>query len=193
MIIDLNNGVIIGAIRITPRTSQILISEENYLTYQNDTFSFKIDYPSTWTAEENNPDLLFRVRDVVVYFLSPPEINTDFASENHNVVASKLDESYPKSLDGLPEALTPYFREIFGMRDPVSFQDTSLDGNPAKKIFFSYDAFGKTLENTQVYSINSDYLYVITYICESLTCSACQLLKKWFNHLSSLNNFFRFL
>jgi hypothetical protein len=36
-----------------------------------------VDYPSTWTVAENNPDLVLRVKDVVVNFFSPPKDFSD--------------------------------------------------------------------------------------------------------------------
>ena len=157
-------------IRITPRTSQLLMSEENYLTYQNDTFSFKIDYPSTWMVAENSPDLIIRVQDVVVNFFSPPEHSSDLFSENLLVGATKLDENDATSLDDLPEKLTPYYKEIFGVRGSLDSEDFSLDGYPAKKLTYSFELFGKMVENTQVFSIKSGYIYAINYICEISTC-----------------------
>lgn len=118
------------------QTNQLIKSEDNYLTYQNDTFSFKIDYPSTWIVAKNNPELLLRVKDGVVNFFSPPKDFSDVFSENLNIVVSKLDKAEPTSLDGLPEVLTPAFKEIFRVQGPLSSHDVSLDGNPAKKIAF---------------------------------------------------------
>lgn len=154
----------------TLQTDQLIKSKDNYLTYQNDTYSFKIDYPSTWIVAENNPNLILRVKDGVVNFFSPPEDHSDTTSENLNIVVSKLDENEPMSLDGLPEKLTPYFKEIFRINGPLTSQDISLDGNPAKKIAFSYELFGRTVENTQIYSMKLGNVYVINYICESSVC-----------------------
>lgn len=160
-----------GDMQFTPRSTQLLISDDNNLTYRNDTFSFKIDYPPTWKVIENNPDSPARVQDVVVNFYSPPEHSSDLFSENLGISATKLHESEIKSLDGLAEVLTPYYREIFGVREPLSSQDVVLGGNPAKKITFSYDLFGKTVENTQIFSIESGYVYVINYLCDESKCS----------------------
>jgi len=153
------------------QTNQLIRSEDSHLTYQNDTFSFKIDYPSAWIVAENNPELLLRVKDGVVNFFSPPKDFSDAFSENLNVVVSKLDKAEPTSLDGLPEVLAPAFKEIFGVQGPLSSHDVSLDGNPAKKIAFTYNLFNRMVENTQVYSIKSDNVYVITYVCDVSTCS----------------------
>jgi hypothetical protein len=158
-------------LQFTPRTRLLLISDDNNLTYRNDTFSFKIDYPTTWKVIENNPDSPLSVQEVVVNFYSPPELSSDFFSENLGISATKLNDSQIKTLDGLAEALTPYYREIFGVRQPLSSQDVFLGSNPAKKITFSYDLFGKTVENTQIFSIESGYVYVINYLCEESKCS----------------------
>jgi len=158
-------------LRFKLRTTQLLISDDNNLTYRNDTFSFKIDYPPTWKVIENNPDSPLSVQNVVVNFYSPPEHSSDFFSENLGISATKLNESEIKSLDGLVEVLTPYYNEIFGVRQPLSSQEVVLGGNPAKKITFSYDLFGKKVENTQIFSIESGYVYVINYLCEESSCS----------------------
>jgi hypothetical protein len=153
-------------------TGQFIKTEDNYLTYQNATFSFKLDYPSTWTVAENNPDLALRVKDVVVNFFSPAETYSDIFSENLNVVVSKVDETEPMSIGDLTYMIIPSIKQVFGVHDSIEPQDLNLDGNPAKKINYSYNLFNKVLQNTQVYSIKSGNFYVITYVCDPLTCSS---------------------
>jgi hypothetical protein len=155
----------------TLQTEQ-LIKSNNYLTYQNATFSFKVDYPSTWTVAENNPDLVLRVKDVVVNFFSPPKDFSDVFSENLNVGVSKIDETESTSLDDLQVTIIPALKLVFGVHDSMVSQDISLDGNPAKKITYSYKLFDKMVKNTQVYSFKSGNLYVINHICEAHTCSS---------------------
>jgi hypothetical protein len=127
-------------------------------------------YPSTWTVAESNPDLFFRVKDVVVNFYSPPETYSDVFSENLNVVVSKGDNTEPPSLDELLNAVTLPLKQYFGVHDTITSQDLILDGIPAKKITYSYKLFDKALQNTQVFLIKSGKVYVITYVCDPLTC-----------------------
>lgn len=75
-------------------------------------FHSKSITPPTWKVIENNPDSPLSVQDVVVNFYSPPEHSSDFFSENLGISATKLNESEIKSLDGLAEVLTPYYKEI---------------------------------------------------------------------------------
>lgn len=92
----------------TSQTEQLIKSNDNYLTYQNAMFSFKVDYPSTWTVAENNP-----------------------------------------SLDDLQVTIIPALKQVFGVHDSIVSQDISLDGNPAKKITYSYKLFDKMVKNTK--------------------------------------------
>lgn len=147
-------------------------AEDNYLTYENSTFSFKIDYPTTWIVAENNPDLFLRVKDVVVNFFSPPETFSDVNSENLNVVVSNDEEAASASLDDVPNNVIPAIKAVFGVQDSIASEDLHIDGNPAKKITYSYKMFDKVLQNTQIFSIKSGKVYVITYVCEPLTCSS---------------------
>jgi hypothetical protein len=97
--------------------------EQEFLTYENQTYGFRIKYPADWTELELN--LAFGTSVLVVMFQCPLEgISSNVAIENL---------SRPMDLDEYEDVAIKSLKKSFTDFNLIERSDTSLASLPAKK------------------------------------------------------------
>ena len=123
--------------------------------YENNEYGFKVNYPELWSQQ--NRDDLFAMG---VVFFSPAEDDSDKFKERVSVLVENLSEGV--SLD---EYTTESIEEIKRLSDPYvrEPEEIELGDNEGRKVVYTGEEGGSTVQRMQTWSVKGDKAYVITY------------------------------
>lgn len=150
-------------------TSTLEKQNETFLTYENPNYEIRIEYPSNWERDDI-PDTFGNLA-VLVSFLSPLEPDSmDNFQENLNIVSSN---PLPLGVNTLEAFANTNVREV-----TEGFEDAQLDrltpttlkgNNNSQAMLAEYTnrIQGLELKQMQVYTLEDDKGYVITYTAEA--------------------------
>jgi hypothetical protein len=140
---------------------------QQYLLYESPQYGFSIQYPSDWQVREGEAG-------VIVTFTSPLESNFDPFTANvaigiENIATGTSLDNYSKSILELLQSQPPG-QDFKITKSPIS---TTLGGIPAQRIGFTVKAPSErsfnsesTLEGVQVWTIEGNYGYVLSFASE---------------------------
>lgn len=135
---------------------------EDTIAYKTDDYSFEIEYPKTWTRQ----DIEDPITGEVVAFVSPNEGTSDLFQEKIIVTIETLPTNL-KTLEDYKEEL------IDKLRDPKNNTLTieeerkiKLAEKPAYKIVYSRKDSEIELQQMEIFTIQNNQVYVITYSAE---------------------------
>jgi PsbP-like protein len=133
-------------------------SNAGLLTYENSTLGIKMQYPSNWTKQTTGRGVAFTV------------LLSHRNSTNPEQFLAKLNAS---ALRGFPTNLTlkamadrvvDSYRHFLNNLQVQSYSNTTLAGNNAVKIVYSYaDSKNNVFNASDIATISNDKLYVIQY------------------------------
>ncbi len=169
----LNNSMIITSIAgvclvlvIMPLGLVFAQSNSPTLTYKNDAHGFMIQYPADWQKHDGQPG-----DTIIVTFASPLKDSQDNFTETFNIGIEGLTfPNYP--LDQYSESAMGQLKSVFPeFRLEHLDANASLSGYPAYKIDYSYVINTQEgpikIKNLQVWTINGDNAYILTFGMES--------------------------
>lgn len=136
-----------------------VLKTENFAVYENQTYSFKMEYPSTWKAAEG-------AAGAIVAFLSPLESKEDFFSENVNVLAEDLSAHPTLTVEGYAElgiAKLPMFITDFKL---IGTRKHTLSGLPTQIIEYTGRQGVFQIHILQAMTIANKKAYVLTFTAE---------------------------
>ena len=151
---------------ITPVGLVFAQSDNPILTYKNNAHGFIVQYPADWQKHEGQPG-----DTIIVTFTSPLEYSQDKFAETFNLGIEGLTfpnyplDQYSESALGSAKIHFPEFR--------LEHLDAnaSLSGYPTYKIDYSYVINTQEgpikIKNLQVWTINGDKAYILTFGMES--------------------------
>jgi hypothetical protein len=125
--------------------------------YTNTEHGFSLQYPAGWNADEG-------YEQAIVIF-SGPVIETGGAV-NINITKEEFTPEMKllkAPLSDLIDASIVELGKITGDFQVLGQSETTVDGNAASKLVYSFVLSGKTIQGYQVYTIIGDLIYVITY------------------------------
>lgn len=153
-LIGLGISAVVSVIFLWPR--------DNLLTYDNPTYGISIKYPQIWTKEEN----LDPITGSLATFVSPRQSGSDVFQENLRLIVQDL---AGKNVT-LDEYTRTYINEIklFSPDAEIVEQgNTHLANRPARQIIYTVNEGEYTLKYFQVWTIQDNKAYVITYTSET--------------------------
>lgn len=127
-----------------------------FLTYQDPTFNFEIQYPADWEKQVigQNP-----------IFFSPLQDGSEFR-ENVNVTVEDLSKTRP-TLEQYKEANSNFIKIFFDNFNLnfnlVETTPTKLGGSPAYKVIYTVTQQDNAVKQLQIYSIYNNRGYILTY------------------------------
>jgi eukaryotic-like serine/threonine-protein kinase len=135
-------------------------AETNFLTYENSTFGIKMQYPSSWakqtTGQGVNFVLLANGKNNLEQFLAKVNVTSIMGFPPNMPLKAMAD----RVVDG--------YRHFLGNFQIKSYTNTTLGGNNAIKIVYSYtNTKNNSFNATDIATIKNDRLYVIQYYAES--------------------------
>ena len=153
--------VIVIAIAIAGLGGWILNAQRNKQSelelspYQDRSQGFQVNYPQDWSKE--NRDDFFATG---VIFVSPLVDNADRFQENVSVLVEEL----PNDLS-LPAYTEQSLAEIRKLSDPNvgEAREVTLGTYEARQIVYQGEENGSPVQRMQVWSVNGDRVYVLTY------------------------------
>ncbi len=128
-----------------------------FSTYENADYGFKIGYPRTWTVTETVIEGI-----PAVQFISPLEGPDDVGQENVTVAYEDLPQ--PTTLEEYAEATIGGLGDTIEEFNLIESVDTTLSGNPARKIVFTGKYEGMAAKWMEVLTIKGNRAYTISYI-----------------------------
>ncbi|MBI2548053.1 hypothetical protein HYW21_01765 [Candidatus Woesearchaeota archaeon] len=153
--------VIIGCTQTAenaPPVSQGLRNNnDNFLVYEDPVYKVAIEYPESWQ--------LVPTTDNVFAFQSPKESDTDLFQENINLVMNDL-SNQPLTLEAYKDIAVESMQQTFADFSLLELGSVTLSGNPAYKIIFTGTAGTQRLKFLQVFTIQNDISYVLTFVAE---------------------------
>jgi len=148
--------------------------EGAFLTYENPNYGIKIQYPSSWVKieeQEGGGELgSTATTPVLVSFFSPAKSPTDEHPESVNIVVEVL----PSQTFTLDEYTQSGINELRTSLQDVniieSTDNTTLAGNPAHKIIYTFTFIDKdnpsnqlSIKNMQIWTVKNGKAYVFSY------------------------------
>ncbi|MBE9209604.1 serine/threonine protein kinase [Nostoc sp. LEGE 06077] len=133
--------------------SQLTINKTNFLNYAAQ--GIKINYPDNW-AVQATPNA---VTQDIVTFLSPKQNDADQFQELLTIRVEPLSSTLDESKD-------LFIREIQNTVDDVQIEsssETTLANKRANQLVFSGKSDGGRLKSLQVWTLQNDNAYIITY------------------------------
>jgi len=131
------------------------IGNVNFLTYTNDTYGLKIQYPSNWLKEESHN----QTSNDIVKFSAPAKA----APASLNIIGGKpAPQSIP--LQTYISASINLLSQSFKNFNLIDSNATTLGDSPAQKIVYTaIPASGIELKFMQIFTIKDSKSYVITF------------------------------
>jgi hypothetical protein len=165
-ILETIGGNAVDAADLAPTPEE---QKDTFLAYENPNYGIKIEYPANW--ERDDTSRTFRNLAVVVSFHSPLGLDSiDNFQENLNIV-----RSYPLPIGAntLEAFATTNVKEVTG-----GFENATLDrltsitlksnnNSQAMQAEYTNRIHGLVLKQMQIYTIEGDKGYVITYTAEA--------------------------
>jgi photosystem II reaction center protein PsbP len=128
------------------------------LTYENSTLGIKMQYPSNWTKQTTGRGVAFTV------------LLSHRNSTNPEQFLAKLNASalrgFPTNLPlkAMADRVVDSYRHFLNNLQVQSYSNTTLAGNNAVKIVYSYaDSKNNVFNASDIATISNDKLYVIQY------------------------------
>ena len=137
-------------------TGNMTVSSANFLTYNNDTYELKIQYPSNW-LKENSHNL---TSNDIVKFSAPATA----APASLNIVGGKPAlQSIP--LQSYVSASLDLLRQSFNNFNLIGSNATTLGDSPAQELVYTatLPSSGLNLKFMQILTIGDSKSYVITF------------------------------
>jgi PsbP-like protein len=133
-------------------------SNAGLLTYENSTLGIKMQYPSNWTKQTTGRGVAFTV------------LLNHRNSTNPEQFLAKLNASalrgFPTNLPlkAMADRVVDSYRHFLNNLQVQSYSNTTLAGNNAVKIVYSYaDSKNNVFNASDIATISNDKLYVIQY------------------------------
>ncbi|UEC43637.1 MAG: conserved exported protein of unknown function [Methanothrix sp.] len=126
------------------------------LLYENGEHGFSVAYPSSWRAEEPDPNDL----GVVVGFLAPDEDIDDpknYVTVQFEVLPAGL------TLEGYTEAILTNLRGSYPDFELLAEADMKISDGPGHVIAYGVTVEGTAYQVLLAYTIRGDKAYIITY------------------------------
>lgn len=146
-------------------------STPGYQHYVDTAYSFEMDYPKDWTMEAEDGVL-------VASFVSPYLDDFDYFAENLNVTTEDISWYGPMTLQEYADVFVEQIKLALPEYEVVEMRDEMMGSNPAMSIYGSYivDDFDTQIWST--FTLVNGTAYVITFTCDSLTCSDYQNIRE---------------
>lgn len=132
---------------------------EKFAVYENQTYSLKMEYPSTWKAAEG-------VAGAIVVFLSPLESKEDKFSENVNIIVEDVSAHPGMTLGKYIELAKAKLAVFITEYSPKDSRDSILSGQPAKMIEYTGRQGVYNLHILQTVTLIDGKAYVVTFTAE---------------------------
>jgi eukaryotic-like serine/threonine-protein kinase len=135
-------------------------AETKFLIYENSTFGIKMQYPSSWTKQTAGQGVNF-------VLLANGKNNLEQFLAKLNVTGII---GFPPNvpLKAMADRVVDGYRHFLGNFQIESYTNTTLGGNNAIKIVYSYtNTKNNSFNATDIATIKNDRLYVIQYYAES--------------------------
>ena len=145
-------------------------TEQNpFLQYENTTYGIKIQYPAGygWQLSLSNQTSEDNVYNYIVAFFSPRDRVSDSVIETVNIAMENLTPEENITLDAYSTLQISQLSQSATNFDLKESTPTVLAGIPAYKIVYSEILQQVPLQVMQVWTINDNKAYVITYIAEA--------------------------
>lgn len=133
--------------------------EENYLTFENKNWNFKIDYPEDWEKEVIAEEL----DGVAVAFITPEESLTDDFQEYIIVIAAE-----PNPYEDFDELIGKAIKEFPGQED-MDLIDSSkviIAGYSSYKLIYTQIEYESELQYLHYFLDSGDVWYQILYVAK---------------------------
>ena len=139
LLLFLSTNIVSTAIQQQITVAQIDGKNSNFLTYENPTYRFKIQYPLNWEKVQFNQGIEEQRRNMVVNFLSPLAGSSPTFREYLIIEVGNLSSSPNRDLAQYITTLIN-FRQSLPHFNLIESNPTTLVGsnNPAYKIVYTY-------------------------------------------------------
>lgn len=127
-----------------------------YVWYENQDLGFKAKHHETWQNAEDDVSAI-----PIAYMISPASEEGDFR-ELVSVIAEDLSAT-PMNLEEYTNNAVTQFGQLFPEFNQLSLTNTSLGGDSAKKIVYTFAVEGAVFKNMQIWTIIGDKAYVVSY------------------------------
>jgi hypothetical protein len=136
------------------KMNPLLGKTPDFLIYENSDLGVNIKYPSNWKKEAKYAS--------AVDFISPKEKNSDRYLENLGLQVSSL--SQHMTLDEFTSHQIDFLNQSFPSFKIIDSRDTTLGGNPAHKVAFSYGVQQNIplFKIIEIWMIMQNKVYIIT-------------------------------
>ncbi len=151
---------------IMPFELSFALNDNPTLTYKNDAHGFIVQYPLDWQNQQGQPG-----DNIIVSFVSPLKDSQDRFAETFNVGVEDLPfPNYP--LDKYSESAMGQLKSVFPeFRLEHLDANASLSGYTAYRIDYTYVINTQEgpikIKNLQVWTINGNSAYILTFGMES--------------------------
>ncbi|WP_193199269.1 serine/threonine-protein kinase [Nostoc sp. MG11] len=148
-------GIIAAVATAIVFLSQLIAPASKFLTYENSSYGIKINYPENWARQ----DVANPVTGELVTFLSPKQSDADKFQEKLTISTEPLSTT-------LDESRELFIQEIKNSLSGANILDTSettMANKRANKLVFTGKSGENILKNLQVWTLQGDQAYVITY------------------------------
>jgi eukaryotic-like serine/threonine-protein kinase len=158
------------------------ISDANSTLYQNDTYGIQFQAPYNWDKTEIISDKI-----VDIEFVSQEKISSLPAATIGIVIEKNLPSNF--TLDKYTQKTDESIHAMLGNFNLTSSSSNILAGNPANERILSLDGpRGTNLIVTQIYTLNNNNAYVITYTSQAqVFAKYLPMAQKIFSTFSILN------
>ena len=140
-----------------PTTGEVTVE---WKTYENTTDGFSLQYPSTWTFQEN-------AYGVPVIFFSPLTSPEDTLKENVGIGVTTETKTY--TIDEFRKVRKASFDKQFSEFVEVSNENITINGMDAKKVIYTCMQGDMKLQFEEVYMVKDNTWYIITYTATKAT------------------------
>ncbi|HEV9036357.1 MAG TPA: PsbP-related protein [Puia sp.] len=136
--------------------SLFLLLIPGWLTYTSQTGKFSMQYPKEWSPKAQNNAILF---------LSPKADAQDQFQENVNIILQDL-SSQPMTLEQYTDMSKQQLIQAFGAKAVLSQGATTIAGQKAQYMVYSFTYQGRSLKIKGVWFIKGKTAYLLTYTAE---------------------------
>ena len=142
----------------TPADNSSSITPSALLSYENLTYSFKMDYPQDWPMKEAGTNDM----NMVVGFLAPGE---DMANPSNYVIVQveNLPDKQTLTLDQYGQAVIDNLKKTYPDFNLISTNNIEISNTSAKELVYTLSIDQAPYKETLAYTIQNDKAYIITY------------------------------
>ncbi|MFW6035768.1 MAG: PsbP-related protein [Halothermotrichaceae bacterium] len=130
-------------------------AQNDFESYQNDKYGFRIDYPGNWELKEDS-------FDSVISIISEREDENDNVSENINVVVQDL-STQPMSLKEYTELSIDQINNVIENGEVLENEFITFAENEGVKIIYKGELEDLKLKWLVKYLIKNNKAYLVTY------------------------------